>query len=312
MPTPREFRSTIPAMKVDIPYETEAFERRLRARRRSHQTIITYRKAIDQLAKYLEAHGQSLHDAEIDGKVIEEFMGDADQALAPATLAQRYRSLQQFFKFIAIENEVTSPMAGLAPPTFKPEPPTVLTPEELQAIFTTCTGMDFDSRRDLAILSLFADTGIRRAEMTNIQIDDLDLREQAVVVTGKTGTRGVPFGSETATRLDRYIRARRRHQHAALPWLWIGRKGRFTHFGIEGVVESRGRQAGLDVNPHLFRHTFAHLWLDGGGNEGDLQKIMGWSSGAMVQRYGASAASARARRAYLAGRSPVDRLGNKT
>lgn len=294
-------------MKVDIPYETEAFERRLRARNRSPQTIVTYRKAIDQLTTYLSAHGHSIDEAEVDVKLLEEFMVDA--TLAPATMAQRFRSLQQFFKFVATENETVSPMAGMTPPAFRLAPPPVLTAEDLAKLFATCDGQDFESRRDLALLSLFADTGIRRAEMAGITLDDLDLKEQVVVVTGKTGTRGVPFGNETATRLDRYLRARRRHQHAALPWLWIGRKGRFTHFGIEGVVESRGRQAGLDVNPHLFRHTFAHMWLDGGGNEGDLQKIAGWSNPAMLQRYGASAASARARRAYLAGRSPVDKLG---
>lgn len=295
-------------MKVDIPYETEAFERRLRARGRSAATIATYRKAIDQLAAYLVAHDQSLAEADVTSETIENLMGDARAHFAQATIAQRFRSLQQFLKFVSTENETVSPMAGMTPPTVALRPPEVLTPEDLRALFATCAGPSFDERRDLALLSLFADTGIRRGEMEGIQVEDLDLHEQAVLVTGKTGTRGVPYGTETASRLDRYLRARRKHPSAAEPWLWLGRKGRFTHFGIEGVVVARGKQAGLDVNPHLFRHTFAHMWLDGGGNEGDLQRIAGWSSGQMLQRYGASAASARARRAYLAGRSPVDRL----
>ena len=296
-------------MTVDIPYETEAFERRLRARGRSPNTVTTYRKAIDQLSTYLVAHGQSLAEAEVTPATIEEFLGDAREHMADTTIAQRFRSLQQFWKFVAIENETDSPMAGMTPPTVQLRPPEVLTADDLNRLFATCTGPSFDERRDLAILSLFADTGVRRAEMAGIRVLDLDLPEQVVMVTGKTGTRGVPYGAETASRLDRYLRVRRKHQHAGETWLWLGRKGRFTYFGIEGVVQSRGKQCGLDLNPHLFRHTFAHMWLDGGGNEGDLQKIAGWSSGQMLQRYGASAASARARRAYLAGRSPVDRLG---
>jgi integrase len=48
----------------------------------------------------------------------------------------------------------------------------------------------------------------------------------------------------------------------------------------------------------MLRHTFAHTWLNEGGNEGDLMRITGWKSRAMVTRYGASAADARARESH--------------
>lgn len=62
----------------------------------------------------------------------------------------------------------------------------------------------------------------------------------------------------------------------------------------------RGAQAGLDgrLHPHIFRHTFAHRWLHDGGSEGDLQRLAGWKSPQMLQRYGASAADERARDAH--------------
>jgi integrase len=62
--------------------------------------------------------------------------------------------------------------------------------------------------------------------------------------------------------------------------------------------ERRGREAGVDVYPHKFRHTFSHNWLDNGGAEGDLMELNGWSSPQMLARYGRSARSARARRHY--------------
>lgn len=290
-------------MTLDLAYETQTFVRSLRAKGRSEVTITTYLKAIHHFQAYLDP-GQDVTRGVIEAWIISL----QERGLMEATVSQRFRSLQQFWKYVAEENEIPNPMDGLTPPSVKLRPPTVLGPDSIDALFETCSGKTFDDRRDLAILSLFVDTGIRRGEMAGIRVQDVDLGEQVILVTGKTGTRGVPYGSATAARIDKYLRLRRKHKAADEPWLWLGRKGRFTVFGIEGVVQQRGTQAGLDLNPHLFRHTFAHMWLDGGGNEGDLQRLAGWSSGQMLQRYGASAASARARRAYLAGRSPVDRL----
>ncbi len=66
--------------------------------------------------------------------------------------------------------------------------------------------------------------------------------------------------------------------------------------------------AGLPpIHPHQFRHGFAHAFLAAGGQETDLMRLAGWSSRAMLQRYGAAAADERARDAYRK-LSPMDRL----
>ncbi len=45
------------------------------------------------------------------------------------------------------------------------------------------------------------------------------------------------------------------------------------------MVKRRGAQAGIDgLHPHVLRHTFAHVWLEAGGNEGDLMRLAGWKS----------------------------------
>ena len=51
-----------------------------------------------------------------------------------------------------------------------------------------------------------------------------------------------------------------------------------TASGIYQVIARRGRECGIDVSPHRFRHHFSHTWLDRGGAEGDLMELNGWTS----------------------------------
>ncbi len=71
-----------------------------------------------------------------------------------------------------------------------------------------------------------------------------------------------------------------------------------TASGVYQVIERRGREAGVEVNPDKFRHTFSHVFLDRGGAEGDLMELNGWTSPQMLARYACGAGGARARRHY--------------
>jgi integrase len=62
------------------------------------------------------------------------------------------------------------------------------------------------------------------------------------------------------------------------------------------MLQRRAAEAGYDpdVHPHTFRHTFANHWLSNGGSEGDLMRLTGWKSRAMLDRYGTDMAQQRA------------------
>ena len=130
---------------------------------------------------------------------------------------------------------------------------------------------------------------------------DVDQWEREIMVHGKgRRTRTVKIGHDAARSLDRYLRMRARHPLAHRPELWLGvnNRGPLTASGIYQAVVRRGRECGVEVHPHWFRHHFSHTWLDRGGPEGDLMELNGWASPQMLRRYGASARSARARRSY--------------
>ena len=133
--------------------------------------------------------------------------------------------------------------------------------------------------RDAAIVRLLMDCGLRVSELTGIDLKDLDLDGEAVQVTGKgSRVRMAYFASKTVLALDRYLRARKGHRHAADPALFLGERGRLSADGVRDRMKVIADRAGLDpktVHPHRFRHTTAHDFLLAGGQERDLMRLSG-------------------------------------
>src|SRR3990170_1540910 len=177
----------------------DSFLRHLAAENRSPSTRVTYAAAIDLLAAFTAAAGMP-DLTELRREHIEAFLVDLGRrGQRPATLANRYRSLQQFYKWLLEEGEIkVSPMAHMRPPHVPEEPPEVLRPENLSALLATCAGTGFEDRRDTAILRLFLDSGIRLAEMAGLSVTDIDFDHNIAVVMGKgSRPRAVPFGKRT-------------------------------------------------------------------------------------------------------------------
>jgi integrase/recombinase XerD len=269
----------------------------------------TYTEAVQWFAgEYLISRTGCTGWEQVDGRDVQRWLVHLLTRYSDAYASNQFRALQQFFRWLAEEEQVPDPMARLRAPKVTEKLVPVFTSEELSALEKTCQGRGFADRRDAAVIAVLTATGIRTGELAGIRYDprdphrsDLDLQSREITVRGKGGRgRVVKIGHEAARALDRYLRVRSRHGQAGRPQLWLGvnNRGPMTANGIYQMIARRGRQAGVDAWTHRFRHHFSHTWLDRGGPEGDLMELNGWSSPQMLRRYGASARSARARRTY--------------
>jgi site-specific recombinase XerD len=286
----------------------------LRGRNRSPRTIATYLRGLDSLDAFLASRGMPRTLRAIRREHLEAWIVELqDRGLAASHVSILFRAVRPFFKYMVDEDELDrSPMERMATPRVEYDPPNVLSPDDVNRLLATCRGTDFIARRDLALVSLALDSGVRRGELAGLNLGDLMVPQRLAYIKATTSKsrrgRAVVFGDNTAKALLRYLR------HPKAPSrpddaLWRARTGLpLTGNEIYHTLRRRAAQAGLKVHPHQLRHTWADSMLRSGHNEGDVMQLGGWASRQMLDRYGSAVAAERARAAY---RSPIDRLAHK-
>lgn len=274
----------------------------LEAANRSPATVSLYLRSVRYLADYLEQQGMPTVLTHITREHIESWLLDVRQRGSASTARSYYKGVQAYCKWCLEEGELTrSPMERIVCPTVPIVPPALLSDADIKALLKVCEGKGFAARRDTAIIRLLDNTGMRRFEIGGIKLEHVDWDRRTVTIMGKGQVgRICAMDKKVAQALDRYVRERRSHRHGDLPWLWVGKQGRFKSEGIYRMLRRRAAAAGLEgkVWPHIFRHGFAHGFLKAGGQEGDLMQLAGWRSRQQLDRYGASARAERAVEAH--------------
>jgi site-specific recombinase XerD len=151
--------------------------------------------------------------------------------------------------------------------------------------------------RDMAILELFYSSGLRLAELSSLDVRDLDPIGETIRVMGKgSRERIVPVGSLALEALSRY-----RHQAGIQsgPLFLNKSRKRLGHRSIWLLLKSYVREAGLPatLSPHKLRHSFATHMLDNGADLRSVQSLLGHASLSTTQIY-THVTTERLKRAY--------------
>lgn len=301
-------RESVPAPDLRR-MEISEFTAWLRSRTNKHHrpfqadTIAAYADAARALHEWMTGHDIDGDFTACDTAVLNRFFADYLAGHGQGGTNTRQRNLRHLFTWLeetyGHPHPWTTALHRYAPAQKRPS---TLAQEFIHDLLKLTGGgraRRFEDVRDHAMIRVLTE-GVRRTELIQLQTTDLstDLIAQPFVRVvplkgGRAYTEGriVPLSAATSRAVVAYLRARRSHRLAGTPALWLGTRNRgpMTGSGLYQMVSRRAEQAGYDpdVHPHQFRHTFAHDWLNGGGAEGDLMRLMGWTDRSMLDRYGA-------------------------
>ena len=264
----------------------------LRSERRSPATIEWHRHVLGRFAAWLGAEGRPLEPASWTPLLLKEYQVSLTEATSklgtpysPHSLRSMHSSLRSFCRWLHMEGLTqTDVMSGVARPRTPSEHKPNLSAAEIYSVLSAARGSERNARRDEALVLFLLDTGARVTEAANLREHDLDWDSHTALLHGKGAKdRRVPFGPDTARVMQRYALRDRRQDCSHF---FQGEHGEgLTRWGVAQMCRRLGTRAGVELNPHKFRHTFAITFLRAGGSVFALQKMLGHASLDMSLRY---------------------------
>lgn len=293
-------------MATTVTQAVESFIKARQADGRAPRTLQDYHRVLTPFAGWCNEREITLCSLSRDH--IREYVAALRERWSESTVAIHIRNLRSFLRWLAEEELTEDNLArAIKAPrrTVREEEP--LTEDEIRALIAACQDGSESGRRDLALILCFLDTGLRLGEMVLLRRSSVHFNDDTawiqVYAPKSKSFRLVFLGKRATVALREYLVLREDDEDT----LWVGERGPLTSQGIYKIIRRRAEQAGLKrLHPHLFRKSFATLWLDNGGDVERLRVLAGWRSLDMLPVYVRSALHHLEQAHLRAG--PVDRL----
>lgn len=231
---------------------------------------------------------------DIAPEVIREyFIYLKDNKMKNVTIHIHFRILRTFFLFLFREDYITNnPMKHIKPPKCEQKEMRTFTAKEISKILNSYDRNTFFGLRNYCIMATFFSTGIRKSELRNILLSDVNITTDLIRITKGKGNkeRFVPIGRTLRQALLRYLRMRKEFINDDFClWLFPSKyKNRLSIGGLNELFRKLKSDLGLTgekISAHTWRHSFAKLFLLNNGDIFSLQKILGHSDIATTKGY---------------------------
>ena len=282
-----------------IQRDIDRFLNHLRDERRlSAHTISAYRRDLEKFTDFLTRREITTLRQLVIAQA-RMFPAQLNQSgLSSRSIQRALSAVRTLYRYLLRESKVAinpfltardvgHSQAVIAPRAERRLPPT-LSIEEIAQLVTIDPQTDLD-RRDRAILELFYSSGLRLAELSGLDLGDLDLGDAMVRVMGKGAkTRIVPIGGYAREAVLAWLNVRPACARESEQALFVNRSG--TRLGARAIqqrvaVWAQRQGLGRRVHPHMLRHSFASHVLESSSDLRAVQELLGHADISTTQVY---------------------------
>ncbi len=252
----------------------------------SSNTVDAYRRDLYSLSNFLTELGLD------DVSKVQRFHLNLyiknlyDKKYTPYSIAREIASIKGFFKWLSISEEIKhNPSLAIEQPKLPKRLPKVLSMKEIKSLLETDLSV-----LNKAIFELLYAAGLRVSELSNIQINNVDLASKFVRCVGKgSKERLVPIGNQACNALKNYIKERDfiiKKYGISSKYLFIKENGKkLSRQDVYLFINSIGKNIEKDISPHTIRHSFATHLLENGADLRVVQELLGHSDVSTTQLY---------------------------
>lgn len=259
----------------------------------SKHTLTAYKKDIAEFAMFLtdEFDGMPIH--EVHYVQIRRWIIDlSSQKLSNLTINRKVASLKAFYLFLL--KTKTIKVSPLAKHQVLKSEKKIQTPYSEKEMFQLLNQFDdetdFETMRNKLMFQLFYFTGMRRSELINLKLKDIDFSTNLLKVLGKRNKeRLIPMISELKVNLEKYIQLRENYcNENQIDELLISKnRVKISETFVYNTIKSYlyAVTSKIKKSPHVLRHTFATHLLNNGADLNAVKDLLGHSSLASTQVY---------------------------
>ena len=262
----------------------------------SKNTISAYIRDLQPWVLFLKKKYSDLpHAKKNDPLFLRLYLHERLEAkISNRSLARFLSVVSTFQQFLAYNDKYQEYVFKLPKMKFNAKIPDFIPISEMNKLFESdrkITNSDkYYFHRDYIMVALLYATGMRREELANIKLSDIDSQVQTITVLGKGNkVRVVPTGENTFEELQNYLKIREEfllQKMSKTPYLLLNKFGKpLTVRTVNRIVQKFARKEGMDFTPHTLRHSFATHLLENGADLLLIKEILGHASLSTTQKY---------------------------
>lgn len=258
-------------------------------KRYSQNTLVSYKKDLEDLLLFISETEGTEDLKKVDKKIIRNFIVSlSEKKIQKRSINRKLSSLRSFYLYLLKIGEIqVSPLETIPSLKFYAEKQIPISEEEMENLGEILESESGNSLEKLIIETLYQ-TGMRKSELCNILLDQVDFSKSEISIKGKGNKqRVVPISENLLKRMQEYVAIRKPNEDSGI-YFFVRENGKkLSEKFVYSVVNRYLSLITLKKkkSPHILRHSFATHVLNNGAEISKVKKILGHSSLASTQVY---------------------------